>query len=149
MPDLPTGARSAGARFLDRCARTPGAEAFRHPVPGGWASITWAELADRTRQLAAGLATLIYTSGTTGRPKGVELTHGNWLYLGAAVAAEPVIGPDHLHFLRLPLSHVFGKLLAAQYEIGFVTAIDGRIDRILDNLPRSGPPPWPRRWRRR
>jgi long-chain acyl-CoA synthetase len=46
-----------------------------------------------------------------------------------------VIRPDHLQFLWLPLSHVFGKLLlAAQHEIGFVTAIDGRIDRIVDNL---------------
>lgn len=81
------------------------------------------------------LATLVYTSGTTGRPKGVELTHGNWLYLGAAAASEKFIDQDHVHFLWLPLSHVFGKLLlAAQYEIGFVTAIDGRIDRIVDNL---------------
>ncbi|MFE3188533.1 AMP-dependent synthetase/ligase [Nocardia sp. NPDC059240] len=81
------------------------------------------------------LATIVYTSGTTGRPKGVELTHRNWLYLGAAVASEGVIRPDHLQFLWLPLSHVFGKLLlAAQYEIGFITAIDGRIDRIVDNL---------------
>jgi long-chain acyl-CoA synthetase len=81
------------------------------------------------------LATIVYTSGTTGRPKGVELTHGNWLYLGAAVASEGVIRSDHLHFLWLPLSHVFGKvLLAAQYEIGFVSAIDGRIDRIVENI---------------
>jgi long-chain acyl-CoA synthetase len=56
------------------------------------------------------------------------------------VAAEPVIGPDHVHFLWLPLSHVFRKLLlAAQYEIGFVTAIDGRIDRIVDNLAEIQP----------
>jgi len=82
------------------------------------------------------LATIIYTSGTTGRPKGVELTHANWLYLGAAVASEDVVRPDHVQFLWLPLSHVFGKLLlAAQYETGFVTAVDGRIDRIVDNLP--------------
>lgn len=81
------------------------------------------------------LATIIYTSGTTGRPKGVELTHGNWLYLGAAVATEEVARPDHVNFLWLPLAHVFGKLLlAAQYEIGFMTVIDGRIDRIIDNL---------------
>ena len=86
------------------------------------------------------LATIIYTSGTTGRPKGVELTHGNWLYLGGALAAVSLFRPDHLHFLWLPLSHVFGKLLlAAQYEIGFATAIDGRIDRIVDNLA-AGPP---------
>jgi long-chain acyl-CoA synthetase len=81
------------------------------------------------------LATIIYTSGTTGRPKGVELTHGNWLHLGEALAGASLFRPDHLHFLWLPLSHVFGKLLlAAQYQIGFVTAIDGRIDRIVDNL---------------
>jgi len=81
------------------------------------------------------LATIVYTSGTTGRPKGVELTHGNWLYLGAAIASEGVIRPDHVQFLWLPLSHVFGKLLlAAQYEIGFSTAIDGRVDRIVENL---------------
>jgi long-chain acyl-CoA synthetase len=81
------------------------------------------------------LATIVYTSGTTGRPKGVELTHANWLYLGEAIASERVIRPDHLQFLWLPLSHVFGKLLlAAQYEIGFSTAIDGRVDRIVDNL---------------
>ncbi|CAM3986939.1 AMP-dependent synthetase/ligase [Smaragdicoccus niigatensis] len=81
------------------------------------------------------LATIVYTSGTTGRPKGVELTHGNWMYLGSAIASENVIRADHVQFLWLPLSHVFGKLLlAAQYEIGFVTAIDGRIDRIVDNI---------------
>ena len=32
------------------------------------------------------LSTLIYTSGTTGKPKGVELTHANWTYEGAALA---------------------------------------------------------------
>lgn len=81
------------------------------------------------------LATIVYTSGTTGRPKGVELTHGNWLYLGAAVASENVVRPDDVQLLWLPLSHVFGKLLlAAQNEVGFATAIDGRVDRIVDNL---------------
>ena len=81
------------------------------------------------------LATLVYTSGTTGRPKGVELTHGNWLYLGAALAEATAFRPDHLQLLWLPLSHVFGKLLlAAQYEVGFATAVDGRVDRLLDNF---------------
>jgi long-chain acyl-CoA synthetase len=81
------------------------------------------------------LATIVYTSGTTGRPKGVELSHANWLYLGAAVAGENFIRRDHVQLLWLPLSHVFGKLLlTAQYEIGFVTAIDGRVERIVDNL---------------
>jgi long-chain acyl-CoA synthetase len=81
------------------------------------------------------LATLIYTSGTTGRPKGVELTHGNWTYEGAAVQAMDLVHRDHVHFLWLPLSHSFGKvLLAAQMQIGFTTAVDGRVDKIVDNL---------------
>ena len=35
------------------------------------------------------LATLIYTSGTTGRPKGCELTHGNFLFDLAVNAVPP------------------------------------------------------------
>ncbi|HET7901028.1 MAG TPA: long-chain fatty acid--CoA ligase [Candidatus Nanopelagicales bacterium] len=81
------------------------------------------------------LATLIYTSGTTGRPKGVELTHGNWTYEGAGAEAIELVHKDQLHFLWLPLSHSFGKvLLAAQMQIGFTTAVDGRVDKIVDNL---------------
>jgi long-chain acyl-CoA synthetase len=81
------------------------------------------------------LATLIYTSGTTGRPKGVELTQDNWTYEGAAVDRLGILRPDDLQYLWLPLSHSFGKvLLAAQLQIGFATAVDGRIDKIVENL---------------
>jgi long-chain acyl-CoA synthetase len=86
------------------------------------------------------LATLIYTSGTTGRPKGVELTHGNWTYVGAAVDALGILTIDDLQFLWLPLSHSFGKALSAmQLQIGFATAVDGRVPRIIDNLPHVRP----------
>ena len=81
------------------------------------------------------LATLIYTSGTTGRPKGVQLTHANWTYEGAAVEAVDILSVDDLQYLWLPLAHSFGKvLLAAQAQIGFATAIDGRVDQIVENL---------------
>ncbi|MFI6925529.1 AMP-dependent synthetase/ligase [Nonomuraea spiralis] len=81
------------------------------------------------------LATLIYTSGTTGRPKGVELTHDNWLFAAGSVREIDLITPDDLHFLWLPLSHSFGKLLeVVMIDIGVPTAIDGRLDRIADNL---------------
>jgi long-chain acyl-CoA synthetase len=80
------------------------------------------------------LATLIYTSGTTGRPKGVRLDHKAWVYEAAAVAALDVIGEDDLQLLWLPLAHSFGKvLLAAQLACGFVSAVDGRVDKIVDN----------------
>jgi len=81
------------------------------------------------------LATLIYTSGTTGRPKGVELTHACWVYEGKAIDDLGLLRPDDLQYLWLPLAHSFGKVLeAAQIMIGFPTAIDGRIDKLVDNL---------------
>ncbi|OBI70287.1 long-chain fatty acid--CoA ligase [Mycobacterium sp. E796] len=83
----------------------------------------------------AQLASLIYTSGTTGRPKGVRLTHGAWTYTAAAIDSLGILGPDDLNFLWLPLAHAFGKvMLALPLQIGFPTAIDGRPERIVDNL---------------
>ena len=80
------------------------------------------------------LATLIYTSGTTGRPKGVRLTHGAWVYEGLGVARLGLLGEDDVQLLWLPLAHAFGKvLLAVQLACGFVSAVDGRVDKIVDN----------------
>ncbi|WOX09612.1 AMP-dependent synthetase/ligase [Streptomyces sp. N50] len=82
------------------------------------------------------LATIIYTSGTTGRPKGVRLPHDNWSYLAKAIAATGLLGPDDVQYLWLPLAHVFGKVLTSGHiEIGHVTAVDGRVDKIIENLP--------------
>jgi long-chain acyl-CoA synthetase len=81
------------------------------------------------------LATLIYTSGTTGRPKGVRLTHRSWVYEGEAIGALDILHEDDLQFLWLPMAHSFGKvLLSTQMACGFATAIDGRVDKIVDNL---------------
>jgi long-chain acyl-CoA synthetase len=81
------------------------------------------------------LATLIYTSGTTGRPKGVRLRHKSWVYEGEAIAVQDILHEDDLQFLWLPMAHSFGKvLLSAQLACGFATAIDGRVDKIVDNL---------------
>jgi long-chain acyl-CoA synthetase len=81
------------------------------------------------------LATLIYTSGTTGRPKGVRLRHSGWTYEGAAIASTGILSVDDLQFLWLPMAHSFGKvLLTTQLAVGFPTAVDGRIERIVDNL---------------
>ncbi|MFD6097742.1 AMP-dependent synthetase/ligase [Nocardiopsis flavescens] len=90
------------------------------------------------------IATLIYTSGSTGRAKGVRLDHANWIYEGEALQeldrelrgqGRELLGPDDVQYLWLPLSHVFGKLMQVnQLQIGFVTAVDGRVDKIVDNL---------------
>ncbi|WP_052864838.1 AMP-dependent synthetase/ligase [Streptomyces niger] len=66
----------------------------------------------------ADTATLIYTSGTTGRPKGCVLTHGNFFAevdnsiellhpVFKSVSKEPAST-----LLFLPLSHVFGRMVA-------------------------------------
>ena len=82
-----------------------------------------------------GLATLIYTSGTTGKPKGVRLLHRTWVYEGAAIEAQDILHEDDLQFLWLPMAHSFGKvLISAQLACGFPTAVDGRVDKIIDNL---------------
>ncbi|MGA5018585.1 AMP-dependent synthetase/ligase [Streptomyces griseoincarnatus] len=82
------------------------------------------------------LATLIYTSGTTGRPKGVRLPHDNWSYMAKAIAATGLVHADDVQYLWLPLAHVFGKVLTSgQIEVGHVTAVDGRVDKIIENLP--------------
>jgi long-chain acyl-CoA synthetase len=81
------------------------------------------------------LATLIYTSGTTGRPKGVRLKHASWTYEGAAIQAQGILDENDLQFLWLPMAHSFGKvLLSTQLACGFATAVDGRVDKIIDNL---------------
>jgi long-chain acyl-CoA synthetase len=81
------------------------------------------------------LATLIYTSGTTGRPKGVRLRHSSWTYEGAAIEAQKILDDTDLQFLWLPMAHSFGKvLLSTQLACGFATAVDGRVDKIIENL---------------
>ena len=81
------------------------------------------------------LATLIYTSGTTGRPKGVRLRHSSWVYEGEAIKAQGILSEDDLEFRWLPMAHSFGKvLLSTQLACGFATAVDGRVDKIIDNL---------------
>lgn len=128
-----------------------------HTDPGStdpgrpWPIVSFAELAERGRTRLQdspdliteriqsigpdNLSTLIYTSGTTGRPKGVQLVHANWTYESQAVAALDILRPDDVQYLWLPLSHVLGKMLIAiQLHLGFATAVDGDLTKIVENL---------------
>jgi long-chain acyl-CoA synthetase len=81
------------------------------------------------------LATLIYTSGTTGKPKGVELLHKGFTYQAASIDSLEILRPDDVQLLWLPLAHSFGKVLSVLHlQIGFETAIDGRVPMIVENL---------------
>ena len=78
---------------------------------------------DRRRNslVPSSLATLIYTSGTTGKPKGVQLTHSNFLAeCGNVVqgASELFLKPGGSTLLFLPVAHVFGRMV----EIGSIAA---------------------------
>jgi long-chain acyl-CoA synthetase len=116
----------------------------------GWV-ITTDELAERGREWLGAtpdlidsridqlgpdhLAVVIYTSGTTGRPKGVRLAQDSVVYEGAVIEATGALTPDDVQFLWLPLSHVFGKMLVATgLQLGFPTAVDGRVDKIVENM---------------
>ena len=62
----------------------------------------------------ASLATLIYTSGTTGKPKGVQLSHANFLSETGNVAqgaSELFLKPGGSTLLFLPVAHVFGRMV--------------------------------------
>lgn len=78
------------------------------------------------------LAAIVYTSGTTGAPKGVMLTHAN--YLSDALACRPVISlrTDDVALSILPLAHTY------EYTIGFlIPMMSGASVRYLDRPPSS------------
>ncbi len=78
------------------------------------AAVPDSELEARRATLHAdSLATLIYTSGTTGRPKGCELTHGNFLFeiANGITLLDRFLGKDGSLLLFIPLAHVLARVL--------------------------------------
>nr|WP_231712909.1 AMP-dependent synthetase/ligase [Arthrobacter sp. zg-Y820] len=79
------------------------------------AAVSDAELeARRSKATLEDTATIIYTSGTTGRPKGCELTHGNFVNLSrnAALAVPEVCREGAQTIMFLPLAHVFARFIS-------------------------------------
>jgi long-chain acyl-CoA synthetase len=78
----------------------------------------------RNKASLTDVATIIYTSGTTGRPKGCELTHGNFVELSENALATSLSGIVHEHartILFLPLALVFARFSSVLAVAGGVT----------------------------
>src|SRR3989338_6559755 len=86
-------------------------------------------------------ATLIYTSGTTGEPKGVMLSHQNFLSnVAACLEVIPISGTDtHLSFL--PLCHVFERMAGwyLMLAVGARVAYVENMDTVPDNMQEVHP----------
>src|SRR5204863_3974317 len=81
------------------------------------------------------LQCLIYTSGTTGDPKGVMLTHGNWIFEGEGLSELQLLLASDSVMLFLPLAHSFAQVIKAGWlSQGFRLVIAESTDKLVANL---------------
>jgi long-chain acyl-CoA synthetase len=88
------------------------------------------------------LLTIIYTSGTTGRPRGCELTHGNFLSeVTSAIEALPELfeHDEAATLLFLPLAHVFGRMIQVAVLLAGVRTGHSDVGRVTKDLPTFRP----------
>lgn len=81
------------------------------------------------------LVTIIYTSGTTGNPKGVMLSHHNFISNVLASAARLVLNSSHKTLSFLPINHVYERMVNYQYQYkGISIYYAESMETIGDNL---------------
>jgi long-chain acyl-CoA synthetase len=86
------------------------------------------------------LATIIYTSGTTGRPKGVMLSHNNFISNFLACAEIPGFKTNDRALSFLPLCHVYERMLNYVYQyLGMSIFYAESIDKLIDNIKEVKP----------
>lgn len=88
------------------------------------------------------LATIIYTSGTTGTPKGVMLTHYNFIsevVLGTRKITE--VNENDIFLSFLPLSHVLERAVGYYVPLfrGATIAYAESIEKVPDNIAEVRP----------
>jgi len=87
------------------------------------------------------LATLIYTSGTTGEPKGVMLTHRNFISNTRDIMSAGILSDADVGLSFLPLSHSFERTVGYYVGIvgGGIIAYAENMDTLLVNLSEIHP----------
>ena len=81
-------------------------------------------------------ANILYTSGTTGPPKGVMLSHRNFLSNALACREVVDVGASDLFLSFLPLSHAFERTVGYYVPLisGAVIAYAESIDKLRENM---------------
>ncbi|OKS87210.1 AMP-dependent synthetase/ligase [Mucilaginibacter polytrichastri] len=106
-------------KYTEKLDLTTGVISFESAVAEGKIVVDQYKLAiniAREAILPSDLACLIYTSGTTGTPKGVMLTHSNFVEtIRYSLDQISIVDKDDKFLSFLPLSHVFER--AATYYI--------------------------------
>lgn len=94
----------------------------------------------RARISTDDVCTLIYTSGTTGNPKGVMLTHRN--FIDQILHLKHIIDPvrDRRALSFLPLCHVYERMLVYLYlYMNITTYYAQSLGTIVDDIKIANP----------
>lgn len=88
----------------------------------------------------ADVASIIYTSGTTGEPKGVMLTHSNFISNVTSVSSILPMSHDDTCLSFLPLSHSYERtvtfaLLGTGCTVGYVESMETVAENMLEVRP--------------